>query len=161
MTAVMARGQARSGLELCRVTPEDRPAVAAMAGRCSRATVYRRFHGFIDLPTYVAGLFAGEQYHLAAWCGGACVGLATVASSWSGHDVGVLVEDRWQRRGIGSALCEELVTAARQMGLAGLHADVLSDDAFVLRLLRRHGSLDINLEYGVYSVDLSFDEPAP
>lgn len=132
-----------------------------MTGRCSRATVYHRFHGFIDLPTYLAGLFAGEQVHFAAWRDGACVGLATVAPSSSGPDVGVLVEDQWQRRGIGSALFERVVAAARQKKLAGLHADVLFDDAFALRLLRRHGSLKVDIEYGVYSVQLSFDEPVP
>ncbi len=42
-------------------------------------------------------------------------------------DLGVLVEDAWQRRGIGTALVTSLLDSARAKGVTTVHADVLVD----------------------------------
>jgi GNAT superfamily N-acetyltransferase len=152
MTLVITRSQPLGSLHVQPLVPDDLPAVGAMTARCSRQTIFHRFHGFIDLPTYLASLLTSEQMTVLAWSQGCCVGLASLAPSPQGHEVGVLVEDRWQRQGVGAALLEALVDLAKEQRLALLHADVLFEDAFSLRILARYGRLDLVLEYGVYSV---------
>jgi GNAT superfamily N-acetyltransferase len=53
------------------------------------------------------------------------------------HELGVLVEDSWQRRGIGTELVTRLVASARARGVNQIVADVLGEDGFVLSALRR------------------------
>jgi GNAT superfamily N-acetyltransferase len=162
MTGVITKSQRLVPLGLQALESKDLTAVAAMAARCSRETIYHRFHGFIDLPTYLASLLTTDQTTIVAWSKGCCVGFASLAGGPQGHEVGVLVEDRWQRQGVGSALLEGLVDVARQRQLLLLHADVLHEDAFSLRLLGRHGRLEVGLDYGCYSVVVHLEEtPTP
>jgi GNAT superfamily N-acetyltransferase len=131
-----------------------------MGARCSRETVYHRFHGFIDLPSYLNGLLKPEQCTVVSWSGDRCVGFASLAPSPFGHDVGVLVEDEWQQRGVGTALFEALVAIAREGRIARIHADVLFEDAFSLRVLARVGTTSVSLESGVYSVLVNLAAPS-
>ena len=93
---------------------EDLPEVTAMLGRCSRATLYKRFHGFTDGVAHASFTIddpAQDAY--GAWSGGTCVGMASLAITQEGHgEIGVLVEDAWQRRGAGAS-------ARRCIGRAG------------------------------------------
>jgi GNAT superfamily N-acetyltransferase len=150
--------QNSAGLLVLPLMPADLPAISAMTGRCSREAIYHRFHGFIDLRTYLADLMDSEQTTVLAWSEGDCVGLASLAPGRQGHEVGVLVEDRWQRRGVGAALFESLVGMAKAHGLDLLHADVLFEDAFSLRFLGRYGRLQVALEHGEYSVFVHLEE---
>jgi GNAT superfamily N-acetyltransferase len=137
------------------------PAVSEMTARCSRDTIYHRFHGFIDLPTYLGTLYASEQKSVLAWWDGCCVGLASLGSGSRGQELAVLVEDAWQRQGVGVAMLEALVDLARERGRGLLHADVLFEDVFILGVLARYGRLRVELEYGDYSVAIQLDdEPA-
>ena len=79
-------------------------------------------------------------------------------------DIGLLVEDHWQRRGIGTALLNDLVCHARNKDARFLRADVLADeDRFVLRSLSRMGQMKTSLAFGVYtaSVDMSTRSGVP
>jgi GNAT superfamily N-acetyltransferase len=127
-------------------------AVSEMTARCSRNTIYHRFHGFIDLPTYLGTLLASEQMSVVAWWGSCCVGLASLGRGMRGQDLAVMVEDAWQRQGVGVAMLEALVDLARGQGFGLLHADVLFEDFFILGVLARYGRLQTELEYGDYSV---------
>jgi GNAT superfamily N-acetyltransferase len=49
----------------------------------------------------------------------------------------VLIEDGWQRRGLGSALVRQLVARAVERGVAELIASVLPDRASLLTVLGR------------------------
>ena len=110
------------------------PAVTAMLGRCSRATLYKRFHGFTDGRAHAASTVSDpSEDAYGAWRAGRCVGMATLAVNEEGYgEIGVLVEDAWQRRGAGAALVTALVGLARELGLPGLVADVLADNYFIL-----------------------------
>jgi GNAT superfamily N-acetyltransferase len=55
-------------------------------------------------------------------------------------ELGVLVEDAWQRRGLGRRLLHDLVTHASRAGLRGLEARVLAERAWVAALLRPYGT---------------------
>ena len=78
--------------------------------------------------------------------------MATLARSACDHELGILVEDGWQRRGIGTELLTCLVAFARARGIDRIVADVLGEDSFVLSALRRVGPLVVTLESGVYTV---------
>jgi ribosomal protein S18 acetylase RimI-like enzyme len=67
----------------------------------------------------------------------------------------VLVEDAWQRRGIGTQLTVSLLDSARADGVTTVHADVLSDDLHILEWLRRIGPLTASIERGVWSIDIA------
>ena len=148
---------AMAEVSVLRPAASDTAAVLAMLGRCSRASLYHRFHGFTDGTAYFAALLrdqpAGQT--LLAWSRSTCVGVATLGTGATGVvDLGVLVEDAWQRRGIGTRLMASLLDGARARGVTTVHADVLADDVFILRVLRRIGPLTVSIESGSYSVDI-------
>jgi GNAT superfamily N-acetyltransferase len=138
-------------------TSRDTDAVLAMLARCSRESLYHRFHGFTDGVAYTQALLQGRPHDqiLLAWDSGDCVGVATISRDefGSGH-LGVLIEDRWQRRGVGTRLIRALVEKARWSGLTRLHADVLGENEFLLRTLRPLGRMTVALALGTFSVDI-------
>jgi len=135
----------------------DTQAVLAMLGRCSRASLFHRFHGFTDGAAYFAALLRDRPANetLLAWSRSTCVGVATLGVGATGIvDLGVLVEDAWQRRGIGTRLVTSLLDSARAKGVTTMHADVLVDDVFILQALRQIGPLRVSIESGSISIDI-------
>jgi GNAT superfamily N-acetyltransferase len=55
-------------------------------------------------------------------------------------ELGILVEDEWQRRGVGGDLLGEIVAYAARTGLRALQAQVLAEQPWIVGLLRRHGT---------------------
>ena len=99
-----------------------------MLARCSRATLFHRFHGLTDGVAYFGAQLRDRpsDQTLLAWYGSTCVGAATLGFGATGIvDVAVLVEDAWQRRGIGTQLTASLLDGARAKGVSIVHADVL------------------------------------
>ena len=108
-----------------RLQASDCNAAIAMLGRCSGATLRRRFHGVTDGVRYVTSLIGSGHPTVGygAWIDGRCVGIASLhLSEQASAEMAVLVEDDWQQRGIGTALVAALATAARQRGLTTLTA---------------------------------------
>jgi GNAT superfamily N-acetyltransferase len=127
----------------------------AVLRRCSREALFHRFHGFTDGVAYTKQLAErGDQETVVAWSGGQCVGFATLAISGDRADVGVLVEDCWQRQGVGTTLFRAVIEPARRRRLSRVHADLLAEDAFLLPALSRIGNLHTSLAWGAYSVEL-------
>lgn len=142
------------------VTPaarEDLAAVLAMMERCSPRTLFHRFHGVSDGRPHMTALLQhppGDEV-LAAWDGSACVGLAMLGRDAAGTvHLGVLVEDAWQRHGVGARLVADLLRRARRNGVRRVHADVLGEDAFIVTALRRVGPLSVSIESGTLSVEI-------
>ncbi len=134
------------------LSPEQLCDLLEMVGRCSPSSLFHRFHGITDGTAYVRHLVATSGHEtLTAWSDARCVGVATLARSGCDHELGVLVEDGWQRRGIGTELLTRLVTSARARGIDEIVADVLGEDGFVLSALRRVGPVVVTLEWGVYT----------
>jgi GNAT superfamily N-acetyltransferase len=144
-----------------------------MMTRCSRATLFRRFHGFTDGAAYARALFVDRAHDetLAARNPSMCrtaasepspsesshcvVGLGTLSPTTEGAaEMGVLVEDAWQQRGVGSRLIAELIARARRNGISTVHADVLEDNQFLLQILRRAAPLTVAFQRGGFSVDI-------
>lgn len=122
-------------------TPGDRAALIAMFWRCSEQTRYRRFHGFVHAfpERYLADALSGRPEHIAlvAETGNQIVALASCADG----EIGILIEDAFQRQGIGSGL----LTALTQLsGPAMLLATIQPDQAWIISLLRRYSKVKID-----------------
>ena len=92
---------------------DDAAALTALHQRCSADTIYRRYA--TPLPRMddrlARRLLTGGAGAVVAEVDGQLVGTATVSAVEDGvAEVGLLVEDGWQRRGVGTRL---LATAAR------------------------------------------------
>jgi GNAT superfamily N-acetyltransferase len=140
----------------------DTEPLLGMLSRCSRATLFHRFHGFTDGLAYFGTLLRNGPVDrtLLAWNRSTCVGVATLGAGPTGSvDLGVLIQDAWQRRGIGTQLVAALLDIARTEGVTTVHADVLGEDLFILEALRRMGPLTVEIEFGNYSIDVEISPP--
>ena len=125
-----------------------------MFGRCSTETRYRRFHGPVKaIPErYLADALSGSAFHYALVArpgqvadpqarGGDIVALASCRLVDEGAaELGLLIEDAWQRRGLGACLLRDLVTHASEAGLRVLEAQLLAEQAWITGLLRPYGA---------------------
>ena len=138
-----------------RAAAGDRPALERMLARCTGQTRYRRFHGPVKLfpEPYLTEALSGSPLHFALVAcldedgadeDGAVVALASCRAVDEGvAELGILVEDEWQRRGVGSDLLREIVAYAARTGLRALQAQVLAEQPWIVGLLRRHGTCTI------------------
>jgi GNAT superfamily N-acetyltransferase len=76
---------------------------------------------------------------VAAWRHCGVVALASLIrdGSQDSAELGVLVEDAWQRAGIGRRLVAHLIAAAHARGITSLTASVLAENAKAADLLRQ------------------------
>lgn len=129
------------------VRPGDRAAVLDLFVACSPETVLRRFFAPLRaLPRpYLDGVLAGrpavhDAVVLRYGDGLHIAGLASLVAApgdrWS-TELGVLVADAWQGRGVGRALVAALVDRAVSRGVGELTASVLPGRAGLLRALGR------------------------
>jgi RimJ/RimL family protein N-acetyltransferase len=78
----------------------------------------------------------------------------------SAADVAVTVDDAWRRRGIGTALLEELISR-RPAGVVELITRVASDNTASLALLARAGEVHLSASDGSgYDVRVDLPQPA-
>ena len=120
-----------------------------MLARCSRLSLFHRFHGFSDGVAHTRPLASrADSSTVGCWSGERCVGFGTLAGPAGNVHVGVLVEDTWQQIGVGKRIFSALVDTARAALVDELHADVLGEDGFVLPLLAQAGRLHVNLDVG-------------
>jgi N-acetylglutamate synthase-like GNAT family acetyltransferase len=146
-----------SEVKVLRPAASDTEAVLTMLSRCSPHSLFHRFHGFTDGADYFGTLLRDRAVDetFVAWNESSCVGVASLSAGATGmSDIGVLIEDAWQRRGIGTYLVASLLANARAKGMTTVHADVLVEDQFILKVLRRMGPLTVSIEFGSYSIDI-------
>ncbi|HYB14166.1 MAG TPA: GNAT family N-acetyltransferase [Streptosporangiaceae bacterium] len=113
----------------------------------SDTTRYLRFFAAVDMTPALARYLAEVDYvdHFA-WVAvdrsGVPVGGATYVRSASDRalaDIGFLIEDRFQGRGLGTLLMGAIAVAARRHGIARFCADVLAENAPMRAILDRAG----------------------
>ena len=137
--------------------PSDVPLVDALHARCSPASRRARFLSPTPRlnPDQLRALVdpAGGRSVLALTRdGGSAVGLADLrlvepsvefpvepAAATPSATFGVLVEDTWQHRGLGTALVRRVAETAVDLGVGELHGTVPADEVRITRLLRRAG----------------------
>jgi acetyltransferase len=137
----------RVGLRLTR--PSDAPRVRAFLERLSEGTRLRRFlvaRPEIDERTVEHFTFYNprERLVLAATAPLAgveeIIGLADVALVETGMaELGIVVDDDYQRRGVGEALIESLAHLAAAHGATHIRAEMLDHNEPMLRLMQGLG----------------------
>jgi L-amino acid N-acyltransferase YncA len=157
MTVVITRPRRVDALS--RLGPDDAADLLAMYARCSSETAYRRWHGHVRAfpAAYLAAMVAGADEHIAvaARRNGQLVGFASAAELAPGvREVGVLVEDRWQHRGVGGELLRRLVAEAKLLGTHTLRAEVLADDAGLVERLREFGPTSMRTASGTVTAQV-------
>jgi GNAT superfamily N-acetyltransferase len=135
-----------------------------MFQRCSPATVVRRFHGQVRAfpRAYLNEALAGSPAHYAVVChdGRAAVALASCRAGEPGSaELGILIEDAWQRRGLGGVLLSALVAHARGHGIGVLHAQMLIEQDWIIKMLAVHGTCTSSFSRGVREVTLQLGAP--
>lgn len=120
----------------------DLRAIIAMWDRCSLATRIGRFHAPVrDIPaSYLNTVLSDPSTSLIAAPGraGEVAALASlVPGAGRSAELGVLVEDAWQRHGIGRQLVAHLIAAAAPGRITELTAAVLAQNGKVADLLRQ------------------------
>ena len=125
--------------------PEDAEGVAQMHERCSEATRYQRYFTPVtewreDQLRRVAGGHRGATLVAVNWRGD-IVGLGNVFPDRPGEtqtaEIAAIVEDTWQRRGLGGRLLRHLVGLARRQGFHDVVALVLASNTGMTALLER------------------------
>jgi acyl-CoA hydrolase/RimJ/RimL family protein N-acetyltransferase len=75
-------------------------------------------------------------------------------------ELGIVIADAWQRKGVGSALMRRMVEVGKANGLKGLRADVLAVNSAMIALLRDVGADEVPPpEGGVVDVEFRFKDP--
>ncbi|MBF9070083.1 GNAT family N-acetyltransferase [Streptacidiphilus fuscans] len=132
-----------------RAEPSDRAAAIALHERCSTRTLRQRYHGPVgDADRFLGHLLDprhGQTLAVEAE-DGRLVALAHLLWDDDAAEIAVLVEDAWQRRGIGGALVRRLTELARQAGLAEVYAVTTSANTGMIATLRQ---LSVPLDYHV------------
>ncbi|MFC7527257.1 GNAT family N-acetyltransferase [Actinoplanes sp. GCM10030250] len=122
---------------------DDAAAVAEMHGDCSAATLHHRYLGGpVPDESRLRRMLepTGGVTLLATAPGGRVVAVASLTAEGDLGEATVLVEDGWQRRGLGTALLRRLHTWAERSGLAAVTAHTGADNVAMLRTLRRLGA---------------------
>jgi GNAT superfamily N-acetyltransferase len=128
-------------------TVDDLPAVTAMHVRCSARTRQQRYLGADrPMPHRLRQLLEpAGGVSLLAVAGGVdgtperVVAMASLVPEGPMAEVALLVEDAWQRRGVGGALMRRLVAYAGRAGFAALVAHAYAENLALLRVLHRVG----------------------
>lgn len=136
-------------LTVRRADPSDRDAAVALHDRCSTATLRRRYHGPTkDSDRYLSHLLEPRfgQTLTVETPDGDLVALAHLMWDDDSAEIAVLVEDAWQRRGLGSELVRRLVELAADAGIGQVYAVTTASNSGMIATLRR---LAVPLDYQV------------
>ena len=133
-------------LHLRPVRPDDAERIAALHSRLSDRTRYFRYFGAYpripdrDLHRLVH-VDHVDRVALVAELGAEILAVGRYDRVGSGTDaeVAFVVEDAHQGRGVGSVLLEHLAAAARERGVRRFVADVLAENARMVRVFRDAG----------------------
>jgi GNAT superfamily N-acetyltransferase len=136
-------------LEIRALRPDDRDELIAAVRRTSGQSLYRRFFAAkrdfsekeiafflnIDFVNHIALVACTEEGGRAEIIGG---GRYVVVQPGKA-EVAFVVVDHYQGQGIGAALMRHLATIARDAGLEELIAEVLPDNAAMLKVFETSG----------------------
>lgn len=139
-----------------RADQSDVAAAKAMHERCSDRTLSLRYHGPVgDADRYLTHLLSPRFGRTLAvqTASGRLVALGHLLWDGDETEVALLVEDDWQRRGIGSELLGRLVALAVDAGCASVYAVTQSSNTGMVAAMRGLGlPLDYQIEEGTLVV---------
>ena len=145
-----------------RAMPSDIVRIEAMFRRCSVQS--RRLRFFRPVPSapygYLEEVLADREMHhvFVIEKDGEPIGLAELhlIGPRSGS-LALIVEDQYQRRGVGTAALGLLLCRVRQLGLRVVEADLLFENSAVLRALRRVGPASVSWADDIFHVELELE----
>jgi len=145
---------------------DDLEGVQRLHERSSEQTRQRRYVGGGRQPAdaRLRRLLEPEDgLTLLALHGDRVVATGTLIVEGDLGEVGLMVEDSWQRRGIGTTLLRRLLAYAEGTGIAAVVAHTGADNAAMIRTLRRFGGRDGDRDGRMLSVTLpvAARQPAP
>lgn len=129
-------------------TADDLTGVRAMHERCSIVSRQRRYLGGPAIPPVARlgrlldparGLTLVALADPPPGADERIVAMGNLVAEGAMAELGLLVEDGWQRRGVGTAMARRLVAHALDAGYAALTAHTHADNAAVARTLDRLG----------------------
>ncbi|MFJ6072054.1 GNAT family N-acetyltransferase [Streptomyces sp. NPDC093065] len=153
-----------SDITVRRADTRDLPAAKAMHERCSARTLGMRYHGPVgDADRYLGHLLSPRFGRTLAvqTASGRIVGLGHLL--WDGEEteVALLVEDAWQRRGIGGELLGRLVAMAAETDCESVYAVTQASNTGMVAAMRGLGlPLDYQIEEGTLVVTARLDPSA-
>jgi RimJ/RimL family protein N-acetyltransferase len=152
------------------IRPDDAARLQAFHGRLSRSSIFFRFFSHVSVLTderaaYFTTIDYQRRMALVAVEGDgdseAIIGVARYDLLDDGRaELGLIVEDRFQRHGVGKALFWALVAAARARGVQTLVANILPENERMLGLLTDSGlPLHRHRKRDYVEVDVDLTEP--
>jgi len=157
--------------------PADLAALSDFFAGLSVESRYLRFFAPVTPTCGLLDLLAGKPAHvdaILAVADGVIVGHAMAADRPDpgapgtpgapgeprATDVGVVVADAWQRRGLGAALMRALIDRAQARGVTALAMDVLPGNRRVLAMIIAHWP-EAAVEHSPDSLDIQIPLPRP
>ncbi|MEU9702486.1 GNAT family N-acetyltransferase [Streptomyces sp. NPDC047981] len=132
-----------------RADQRDLAAARAMHDRCSARTLALRYHGPVaDADRYLDHLLSPRFGRTLAvqTTSGRLVALGHLLWDGDETEVALMVEDDWQRRGIGAELLGRLVAMAVEAGCASVYAVTQSSNTGMVAAMR---ALNLPLDYQI------------
>lgn len=141
-----------NAISVRRADAADLDAAKAMHERCSPHTLRMRYHGPVgDADRYLNHLLSPRfgRTLTVQTASGRIVGLGHLLWDGDETEIALLVEDDWQRRGIGAELLGRLVTMAVEAGCESVYAVTQSSNTGMVAAMRGLGlPLDYQIEEG-------------
>ncbi|MCS7215359.1 MAG: GNAT family N-acetyltransferase [Thermodesulfovibrio sp.] len=150
------------------IKAEDESLIASLLGRCSERTISLRFfQRAIDLRHENLVKFCQVDYdrELAFVCvvndgdEEKIIGDVRLSRDPDGYDaeMAILVEDEWQGKGVGKALCSYAIEVARDLGVKRIWMDILRINTYMLGLADRLGFVKHHIEEDSIKVLLNLE----
>jgi len=145
----------------------DRDGLLALNARASDRSIFTRF---FSLSRHAADVYVEqllrppsvEHQALVAFIGADLIGVAAyeLLTPVSG-EIALLIDDRQQHGGIGTLLIEHLASVARHAGIRRFVAEVLAENAPMIRVIRSLGyDITAKVEYDVQRMSFDLDTRA-
>ncbi|GAA2151976.1 GNAT family N-acetyltransferase [Kitasatospora kazusensis] len=155
---------AGTDLTVRRADRDDLAAAVAMHHRCSPEALRKRYHGPVhDADRYLEHLLDprhGQTLAVEA-PNGRIVALAHLIWDDDSAEVALLVEDDWQRRGLGFDLLRRMAALALEAGVPTVYAVTHASNTGLIATMRRLGApLDHQIEAGVLTITAHLAEAA-
>ncbi|MER6776587.1 MULTISPECIES: GNAT family N-acetyltransferase [unclassified Streptomyces] len=144
-----------------RADGSDLAAARAMHDRCSERTLGLRYHGPVaDADRYLGHLLSPRfgRTLAATTASGKLVALGHLLWDGDETEVALLIEDDWQRRGIGSELLGRLIAMAVETGCNSVYAVTQAANTGMVAAMRGLGlPLDYQIEDGTLVITARLD----
>ncbi len=154
------------------IRPDDEPFIRDMFYSFSEQTVYLRFHHALKaLPHDKLQVFCNVDFQNEVALVGVAgpvealqivaIGRYFLQKNGTEADLAFIVRDDFQRQGLGSYLFEQLIEVGKSRGVKTFCADVLMENAGMLKIFKRSGlEVQTENEEGVVHVTMPLPQEA-